>query len=38
MAVYSWHLPTKQSLWDSPGITQARQQVEGTKYYAIQKA
>jgi len=30
--------PTKQSFWDSPGITQARQQVEESKSVATQKA
>jgi len=31
-------LPTKQFFWDSPGITQARQQVEESKSDATQKA
>jgi len=31
-------LPTKQSFWDSPGITQARQQVEESKSDVTQKA
>jgi len=35
--VLSYHLPTKQS-WDSPGIAQARQQVEESKSDATQKA
>jgi len=31
-------LPIKQSFWDSPGITQARQQVEESKSDATKKA
>jgi len=34
----SYHLPSKQSFCDSPGFTQARQQVEESKFHAAQKA